>query len=425
MHWLLHRSTFQNKIKKYQLHPITFYTRNVILLKVIITTMEENNYIMELFQKYLNGETSVEELKALYDYFNINENEEWLSRLIHEQLQSENINLENSEDQKVEDIVNDRWNTIHTLTDNSKKIKKLWKLWATAAALLIGVGLISMYYIITKNEINSTPLSSMYGSDVLPPSSSKATLVLSDGRQIQLDRSSAGIQIGADAIAYNNGAMISKTEKVSQATLNVPYGGIYNLTLPDGSKVILNSGSSLTYPLRFDDSVRMVKLSGEAYFEVAKDKKHPFKVENDGQILTVLGTHFNIKSYPNEVTETTLLEGKVALSSNLTNAKITLSPGQQSKFDKNRFETKNVNAEEAIAWSRNLFVFNHMTLGQIFKVLERYYNVEINYPKSLSNEQFMMEIPKDRKLSEILETISTFEKVTFKIEGRRIIVKQE
>lgn len=387
--------------------------------------MEDNNYIKQLFYKYINGETNVEELQELYDYFRINENEEWLSRLIHEELQSETVDINSSEDQQVEEIVNERWNTIKALTDNSKKVQKLWKYWAAVAAILIGVGLISMYYIISKQEINTTPLTSIYGSDVLPPNASKATLVLSDGREISLDSSSAGIQIGGDAISYQNGAVISKTEQVSYATLHVPNGGIYNLTLPDGSKVVLNSGSAITYPLRFDDSIRLVKLIGEAYFEVAKDKKHPFKVENAGQILTVLGTHFNIKSYPNEVTETTLLEGKVALSSNLTNAKAILKPGQQSKFDNDRFETKNVNAEEAIAWSKNLFVFNHMTLSQIFKELERYYNVEISYPKSLSNEQFMMEIPKDRKLSEILETISTFEKVTFRIEGRRITVKQE
>lgn len=388
--------------------------------------MEENNYIKQLFYKYINGETNLEELKELYDYFGINENEEWLSRLIDDHLKSETENNSNSENKQVENIVNDRWSAINTLTDNSRKVKKLWKYWTTVAALLIGIGLISMYYIMTKQEISSTQITSIYGSDVLPPSASKATLTLSDGQQIQLDSSSLGIEIGANAITDNNGNLISKTEKISSATLNVPNGGLYRLTLPDGSKAILNSGSSLTYPVRFDDSIRLVKLIGEGYFEVAKDIKHPFKVETtDRQLLTVLGTHFNIKSYNGEVTETTLLEGKVALSSNRTNAKAILNPGQQSTFYKNKFETRQVNAEEAIAWSRNLFVFNDMTLGQIFKNLERWYDVEIVFPSNLSKEQFMMEIPKDRKLSEILEVIATFEKVTFKIEGRRITVKQE
>lgn len=383
--------------------------------------MEENNYIKQLFYKYINGETNVEELQELYDYFRINENEEWLSRLIHEELQSETGNILNSEDQQVEEIVNERWNTIQALTDNSKKVKKLWKYWTAVAALLIGVGLISMYYIISKQQINTTQLTSIYGSDVLPPNTSKATLVLSDGREISLDSTSAGIQIGGGAISYQNGAVISKTEKVSYATLHVPNGGIYNLTLPDGSRVVLNSGSAITYPLRFDDSIRLVKLIGEAYFEVAKDLKHPFKVETtDRQLLTVLGTHFNIKSYTGEITESTLLEGKIALSSNATNAKAILKPGQQSKFDKNRFETKNVNAEEAIAWSRNLFVFNNMPLSQIFNGLERWYDVEFIYSTSLTNETYLMEIPKDRKLSEILSSISDLTDIKFKIEGRRV-----
>lgn len=388
--------------------------------------MEDNNYIKQLFYKYINGETNVEELKELYDYFGINENEEWLSRLIHDHLESETESIGNSENKQVEDIVNDRWNNIYAQTGNSKKVKKLWLKWTTVAALLIGIGLVSMYYLITKQEISSTNLSSMYGSDVLPPSSSKATLTLSDGQQIQLDSSSMGVEIGVNAITYSNGNLISKTEKISSATLNVPNGGFYELKLSDGTKVILNSGSSITYPVRFNDSIRLVKLIGEGYFEVAKDLKHPFKVETtDRQLLTVLGTHFNIKSYTGEVTETTLLEGKVALSSNGTNAKSILNPGQQSTFYKNKFETRQVNAEEAIAWSKNLFIFNDMTLGQIFKNLERWYDVEIVFPSNLSKEQFMMEIPKDRKLSEILEVIATFENVTFKIEGRRITVKQQ
>ncbi len=381
--------------------------------------MEENNYIKELFQKYLNGETTVEELQALYDYFNINENEEWLSRLIHDQLQSENRNLENSEDQQVEYIVNDRWNAIHTLTDNSKKIKKLWKLWATAAALLIGVGLISMYYIITKNEINSTPLSSMYGSDVLP-GNNRATLLLADGTRIELDSSSNGIQVDDKTISYNNGTVISSNNASASAVLSVPNGGIYRLTLPDGSKVVLNSGSSLTYPLQFEDTLRLVKLEGEGYFEVSPDKSKPFKVQSGAQTLTVLGTHFNIQSYAGEQIQTTLLEGKVSL--NAIGTKALLSPGQQATIKNDTYQVKKVNVQEAIAWSKNLFIFNNIPLIQIFKGLERWYDVEFIYSKPLTNEPYLMEIPKDRKLSEILNSISDLTEIKFKIEGRRVSV---
>ncbi|CDS92078.1 putative FecR protein [Sphingobacterium sp. PM2-P1-29] len=388
--------------------------------------MEDKDYIKGLFQKYLNGEHDPNELKALYDYFGIAGNEAWLSRLIREHLESEQESIELTDDHQVAHIVNNRWEVISTLTEERDHVKRIWRKWITVAALLIGVGLVSMYYLMTTQEINSKELSSMYGSDVLPPSSTKAILTLSNGQQIQLDSTSEGIQIGGSAIAYEKGGLISRTDQVTHATLHVANGNLYNVKLPDGSKIILNSGSSLSYPIRFDDSIRLVKLIGEAYFEVAKDLKHPFKVETtDRQLVTVLGTHFNLKSYQGELTETTLLEGKVALSSDQTNAAVILKPGQQSTFDKHTFKTQYVHAEEAVAWSRNLFVFNHMTLREIFKNLERWYDVEFSYPSSLSNESFMMEIPKDRKLSEILEAISTFEKVTFKIEGRRIIVKQE
>ena len=388
--------------------------------------MEDKDYIKGLFQKYLNGEHNANELKALYDYFGIAGNEAWLSRLIQEHLESEQEIIDLSENTRIKHIVQERWDSISTLTAGNKNGKSLLGKWITVAALLIGIGLVSMYYLITKQEVKSTTLTSMYGSDVLAPVASRATLVLSDGRTIQLDSTTNGIQIGGSAIAYEKGDLISRTEQVTHATLHVANGNLYNVTLPDGSKVILNSGSSLSYPIRFDDSIRLVKLIGEGFFEVAKDIKHPFKVETtDRQLVTVLGTHFNLKSYQGELTETTLLEGKVALSSDQKNATVILKPGQQSTFDKHTFKIEHVHAEEAVAWSRNLFVFNHMTLREIFKNLERWYDVEFSYPSSLSNKAFMMEIPKDRKLSEILEAISTFEKVTFKIEGRRITVKQE
>lgn len=381
--------------------------------------MEDNIYIKQLFQKYINGETNVEELQELYDYFNINENEEWLSRLIHEQLQSETGNMDSSEDQQVEELVNERWNTIQALTDNSKKVKKLWKYWTAVAALLIGIGLISMYYIISKQETSSSQLTSIYGSDVLP-GNNRATLLLADGTRIELDSSSNGIQVEDKNISYNNGTVISANNPSASAVLRVPNGGIYRLTLPDGSKVVLNSGSSLTYPLQFEDTIRLVKLEGEGYFEVSPDKSKPFKVQSGAQTLTVLGTHFNIQSYAGERIQTTLLEGKVSLDA--IGAKALLSPGQQATIKNDTYHVKKVNAQEAIAWAKNLFVFNNIPLIQIFKGLERWYDVEFIYSKSLTNEPYLMEIPKDRKLSEILSSISELTDIKFKIEGRRVTV---
>ncbi|OJV55361.1 MAG: hypothetical protein BGO31_20750 [Bacteroidetes bacterium 43-16] len=382
--------------------------------------MEDNVYIRLLFYKYLSGEHNTDELKILCDHFGIKEHEDQLERLILEHLDSDTYYADLSEMKEAKSIVEDRWKNIAALTDDQKEVRTIRRYRISiAVALLISIGFAAMYFIKTRQQPGSQQLTSIYGADVLP-GSTKATLTLSDSREIQLDTTSNGINIGATEISYTNGQVISSTEKVTSATLNVPNGGIYRLTLPDGSKVVLNSGSSITYPVRFEDSVRLVALRGEAYFEVAPSKTQPFKVQSTDQILTVLGTHFNIQSYSGEQTETTLLEGKVALESNLSAAKAILNPGQQGRLDNNKFQTKKVNADESIAWSRNLFVFNNIPLSQIFRNLERWYDVEIVYPQRIGNERYLMEIPKDRKLSEILGSISDLIDINFKIEGRRV-----
>ncbi len=377
--------------------------------------MDERIYI--LFQKYLNGEASPEELKLLLDYF-ATENDTELETLIRDHLNAD-ANFVNISEKKIADnIANERWENISALTSEKKKTS--WSRWATIAALLIGLFLCAMYFL-TRHEERKMQISSVHGSDIMP-GSNRATLLLADGTQIELDSSSNGIEIKDQSIVYNNGKLVSDHKTLTTAVLKVPRGGIYRLTLSDGTKVALNSGSSLSYPLSFSDSVRSVKLEGEGYFEVSPNKAKPFKVQSENQILTVLGTHFNIQSYTGEPIETTLLEGKVSLHSFGTNGNTILVPGQQAiKYD-NKYKVKRVNAQEAIAWANNLFVFNNIPLSQIFKKLERWYDVEINCPSALAKESYLMEIPKDRKLSEILSSITDLTGIKFQIEGRRVTV---
>ncbi len=373
--------------------------------------------INTLFHKYLAGNASIEDIKTLREYFATEDDKE-LDSLIRDHLNSDAYYVDLSEKKIADNIVDERWAKISVLT--SAKKKRSWPKWATVAALLIGVLLCTMYFF--KGQRPETiQLSSIYGSDVLP-GSNRATLLLADGTTIELDSSSNGIEIKDKTITYNNGSVISENKTISTAVLKVPNGGIYRLTLSDGTKVILNSGSSLFYPINFSDSVRSVKLEGEGYFEVTPNKAKPFKVQSENQTLTVLGTHFNIQSYTGEPIETTLLEGRVSLSSVGINGSTILAPGQQATKHDNKYLVKRVNAQEAIAWANNLFIFNNIPLRQIFKNLERWYDVEIIYPLTITDEAYLMEIPKDRKLSEILSSISDLTGLKFKIEGRRVTV---
>ena len=202
------------------------------------------------------------------------------------------------------------------------------------------------------------------------PGSDKAILTLSDGTVIVLDSTSNGtlalqgnskvIKLN-DQVVYNNqqaGTAIETTYN----TLSTPRGGQYMLTLEDGTKVWLNAASSIKYPSAFGDGDRTVDLTGEAYFEVAKDTDHPFRVQVNGVAVNVLGTHFNVMAYENEeATAITLLEGAVNVTKDKD--KVSLRPGQQAllKTGGALKVINNVNLEEAIAWKNGYFQLDHTT----------------------------------------------------------------
>ncbi|WP_343559622.1 FecR domain-containing protein [Sphingobacterium sp.] len=387
--------------------------------------MEQN--IKQLFDKYVSGAASVEETRQLYDYFETTGNSEELDGLIENYLQPERPEAGQTAEEQLDRVTTNAWVNIKAklpaATSRKRSILQFRWIAAAAAALLV-IGM-TITFMVKNNEPPAPKLTSKYGSDVMP-GTNKATLTLSNGQQYELKDNQAGLRTGDGGISYRDGEQIASTDQVTEARIHVPNGGTYTVILSDGTKVQLNSGSDLSYPTRFTGKERLVQLTGEGYFEVSHNASKPFKVQSGPQVVTVLGTHFNIHAYGNEPIETTLLEGKVSVNALLNSAKGTvLTPGLQASFEQGQFKVRKVTADDYVCWTRNLFVFNHLSLPQIFKHLERWYDVEINYPSNLSKETYLMEIPKDRKLSEILEPISDLTGVSFKIQGRRITAKQQ
>ncbi|MNI05882.1 fec operon regulator FecR [compost metagenome] len=385
--------------------------------------MEQN--IKQLFDKYVAGSASKAEIQQLYDYFETTGNSHELDKLIENYLRSENEHTSTITDDKVIQLVNNTWANVQAAMppppEHKRKAIPLKWIAAVAAILVIGM---TITFVLWNNNPDEPKLTSIYGGDVLP-GTNKATLTLSNGKRFELKDSKSGVNIEGNSISYEDGETITATDEVLQATIQVPNGGIYSIKLADGTRVQLNSGSTFSYPTQFKGVDRLVQLTGEGYFEVSHNPNMPFKVRSSEQVLTVLGTHFNVQAYNNEPIETTLLEGKVLVQATTSKGSAILAPNQLARFTKGKFNLKNVNAKDYIGWTKNLFVFNDLTLGQIFRHLERWYDVDIDYPASISEEQFMMEIPKDRKLSEILEAISTLGELSFKIQGRRItVIKQ-
>lgn len=206
-------------------------------------------------------------------------------------------------------------------------------------------------------------------------------------------------------------------------TLSTARGETYQLRLPDGSRVWLNAASSITYSANLlQHGKRKVRLQGEGYFEITKDKVHPFVVESKGQQVEVLGTHFNVKAYGDEpAMATTLLEGSVMVSQ--AGKEVILKPGQQALNKDNAFAVAIVDMNETIAWKNGLFMFKGEKISEIMKKVQRWYDVEIVYNDGkVGALKFSGTISRYDHVSKLLDILETTGRVHFKIEGRRIIV---
>lgn len=317
-----------------------------------------------------------------------------------------------------------------------RPIRPLWPRWIAAAVALIALA--GAYY---YANLPTEKQPAQQFVDILP-GGNNASLTLADGRVVSLDRDKAGIAVNDAEFTYSDGtplAVIASesaqpggASAVQFVTLSTPLAGQYQVTLPDGSKVWLNAGSSLTYPIRFSGTERRVTFAGEAYFEVAKDSGKPFYIVSNGQEVKVLGTRFNIEAYPEESgVKTTLVDGsvKVALAqldANSFDQSIVLKPGQQSTVKNGSIIVDEVDAESAIAWKNGLFVFNdnlHHTLAQI----SRWYDVEIEYQDAVDkNLSLIGKVSRNMKLSSLLHYMeeAAGNNVKFTLAERRIIVRK-
>ena len=328
----------------------------------------------------------------------------------------------------------------HSTNKKTKTISLRTKVFRWSAASIVLIGLASITYFFSSRD-KVSDINKPYASD-FDPGSNKAVLVLADGRKISLT------DIGNGAIAKEAGLSITKTSDgqliytVAKETTNgesslrsafntieTPKGGMWQVKLPDGSSVWLNAASSLTYPLAFSGrDKRVVELKGEAYFEVAKDEKHPFIVKTTRQEVEVLGTHFNINSYSDESTvKTTLLEGSVRVKAqqNSLEAEI-LKPGQQSVLSAEAFSVKNVDVEEAIAWKNGYFMFNNEKQESIMRKIARWYNVQVEYADAAARDvTYYGSISRFENVSKVLRKFEQTGEVKFEVEKDKIIVYKE
>ena len=282
--------------------------------------------------------------------------------------------------------------------------------------------------------------------DSILPGGNKATLTLADGSTIVLDTAGNTLlaQQGATRIIkLNNGQLAYKDASkentgatISYNTIRTPNGGQYQVVLPDGTRAWLNAASVLRFPIAFTGSERRVQLSGEAYFDVAKDPAMPFRVEatdangREMNTVEVMGTEFNVNAYENEPTvKTTLVEGKVKVSNGGRNGSlqpVILTNGMQSIYSLDlgtagNFQLRQVDTDDVVAWKNGLFNFNNADIKSVMRQLARWYDVDVVYEGALPNEKFDGEISRNSTLSEVFKILE-LSAIHFKVEGRKVTV---
>ena len=302
-----------------------------------------------------------------------------------------------------------------------------WQMAAAAALLITGIA----SFLLFKSSTAITKIAAIeqrYQNDV-PAGGNKAILTLEDGTKLLLDNggaqqkpaNAAGININYQkgSITYEANAK-SNSETVEYNTIDIPRGGQYQLTMADGSKVWLNAGTTLKFPRTFADNKRVVELSGEGYFEVAKNESVPFVVKLNSMEVQVLGTHFNVKAYPDEHNiKTTLLEGKVQLKAGSNNT--LLLPGNQGIFEAGNIQVNAANTAEAVAWKNGDFLFDKSDIKTIMQQFERWYDINVQYEAGVPKNRFVGEFSRSLSLAASLKILE-LSGIHFTISGKNIKV---
>jgi len=377
--------------------------------------------LIQIFQKYLDGNATPEEqrfVEAWYESFG--KDAGITDSYTEEQLGQMEARMEYELKKRMEaSRPRPLWKSLHRLVTPSR----------VAAAVFLILSLAGAWYIMSNqgSKETMTDESTLHAID-LPPGSDQGILTLTDGSQIVLGSVSTGM------LARQGNTLIQKIEDGLVAytgedtslepglnTLTVPSGGKYSLVLPDGSRVWLNAESSITFPTAFSGRKRSVKISGEVYFDVAKDPARPFIVQvGNNRQIRVLGTQFNVNAYSDEEEiTTTLLEGSVEiLPGGNAGLAVRLKPGEQAAFSETgQISVRHgVNTDEIVAWKNGMFHFEKADIQSVMRQISRWYNVEVVYEGPLPNRSFSGKIDRQSNASEALD-ILRFTGLNFRIDA--------
>ncbi|NML22313.1 DUF4974 domain-containing protein [Pseudoflavitalea sp. G-6-1-2] len=311
--------------------------------------------------------------------------------------------------------------------------KRAWFRYA-AAAVVLATGIV-LFWPSSKSDKTQIVQESKPVKRDVPPGKNGAILTLADGTQLVLDSMNNGqvvIQNGTHVV-LNDGELNYYTADRNDGqmvynTMTTPRGRQYNVTLPDGTKVFLNAESTIRFPTAFAGNERRVEVTGEAYFDVAKNAEKPFKVSiNNEMEVVVMGTRFNVNAYADEpMISATLIDGSVrVVHTSPRGVAYILNPGQQASLKtadaQSSLQVKEVDLSEVTAWKDGAFVFNDADLRAVMRQLARWYNVEVVYEGNVPHGEYRGKIGRSLSLVDVMEGISE-KKLNYRIEGNKITI---
>ncbi|MBV4358850.1 FecR family protein [Pinibacter aurantiacus] len=359
-------------------------------------------YYKELARKWLDGSISPQEKEILEKWY---EDNEPLTVDIPEAFAADEL----SHSQRIFAEVARQISTHAEHPVKVISIKRSFLQKAAVAAVFAGVIVGGFFFF-----RNSKPMQQSIAKEIMPGTNG-AVLRLWNGEDIDLKDTSFGYEI-----ARLYGSQTSSNSAASRTgdyvELSTPNGKQWKMVLPDGTKVFLNAGSSLRFPVSFaGKNERMVELTGEACFDVVHDVKKPFKVKAGNEIIEDLGTVFNISSYSGEKVKATLIKGAIKIGSHI------LKPGQQAVVDSIDIKIKGVDTLSAVAWTDGQFSMENITVQELMNQVSRWYNIPVEYIGTPPSESFGGLLDRNVPLSNILKVLNT-NGINAKVENDKIIV---
>ena len=382
--------------------------------------INQHFYIAKLIARYLSDEIGEEEQAVLTRWRNESSENE---RLFQEICKEENIKQNMQKRQTFH--TEDGWEGVQRKIQRHRFRHRILNICKYAAIFIFPVVIATVAIYKSGNE--PQPLSQV--AKQIVPGGKKAVLILDNGEAIDL-KSTSGVElkekdgtvIQVDSIALNYQQAPARTsEKLAYNKVNVPRGGEYQLTLSDGSKVQLNSMSSIRFPVQFAQDRRLVELEGEAYFEVSKTGQ-PFIVQTKGMKIEVLGTTFNISAYPNEEYQTTLVSGSVKVQTENGSNRI-LKPSEQACITpgSNQINVRNVDTAFYTSWIHGKINFKDQRLDDIMKTLARWYDMDVVYENEATKElRFGCYVNRYNEITPLVKLLEQTGRVTVTVEGKTI-----